>query len=67
MSKSEMLLPPVHPGEILREDFMKPLNLTVNCTYPLLALVKSCTSAGGLQRRLPCDLLGTSVRMLSFG
>ena len=30
MSKSEMLLPPVHPGEVLREDFMKPLNLTVN-------------------------------------
>jgi len=25
MSKSEALLPPVHTGEILREDFMKPL------------------------------------------
>jgi plasmid maintenance system antidote protein VapI len=24
MGKSE-LMPPVHPGEILREDFMKPL------------------------------------------
>jgi antitoxin HigA-1 len=30
MSKSEALVPPVHPGEILREDFMKPLDLTVN-------------------------------------
>jgi len=30
MSKSERLMPPVHPGEILREDFMKPLGLTVN-------------------------------------
>ena len=30
MSKSEALQAPVHPGEILREDFMKPLNLTVN-------------------------------------
>ncbi len=29
MSKSE-LMPPVHPGEILREDFMKPLGLSVN-------------------------------------
>jgi len=29
MGKSE-LLPPVHPGEILREDFMKPLGLSVN-------------------------------------
>lgn len=23
-------MPPVHPGEVLREDFMKPLDLTVN-------------------------------------
>jgi addiction module HigA family antidote len=28
MKKS--LMPPVHPGEILREDFMKPLDLTIN-------------------------------------
>jgi len=28
MKKS--LMPPVHPGEILREDFLKPLNLSVN-------------------------------------
>jgi hypothetical protein len=25
MSKSKGLMPPVHPGEVLREDFMKPL------------------------------------------
>src|SRR5947209_20292697 len=30
MRKRESLMPPVHPGEILREDFMKPLGLTVN-------------------------------------
>ena len=30
MKKSEKLLPPVHPGEVLREDFMKPLGLTIN-------------------------------------
>ena len=30
MRKSEKLVPLVHPGEILREDFMKPLGLTVN-------------------------------------
>ncbi len=30
MVKSESLMPPVHPGEILREDFMKPLGLTTN-------------------------------------
>ncbi|MGH9453253.1 MAG: HigA family addiction module antitoxin [Terriglobia bacterium] len=30
MSKTETLILPVHPGEILREDFMKPLRLSVN-------------------------------------
>ncbi|MHB8654131.1 MAG: HigA family addiction module antitoxin [Terriglobia bacterium] len=30
MPKSETLMPPVHPGEILREDFMKPLSLSIN-------------------------------------
>ena len=30
MGKSRKLLPPVHPGEILREDFMLPLRLSIN-------------------------------------
>ena len=30
MSKREAMMPPVHPGEVLREDFMKPLGLSVN-------------------------------------
>src|SRR5438094_9966587 len=30
MGKSEQLMAPVHPGEILREDFMKPMALSVN-------------------------------------
>jgi addiction module HigA family antidote len=30
MGKSNALMTPVHPGEILREDFMKPLGLSVN-------------------------------------
>ena len=30
MRRAETLMPPVHPGEILREDFMKPLGLTIN-------------------------------------
>ena len=30
MSESEGLMPPGHPGEVLREDSMKPLDLTVN-------------------------------------
>ncbi len=30
MSRPETLMPPVHPGEILREDFMKPLSPSIN-------------------------------------
>ena len=30
MKRTPALMPPVHPGEILQEDFMKPLGLTVN-------------------------------------
>jgi addiction module HigA family antidote len=29
MAKSERL-PPIHPGEILREDFLKPLGISMN-------------------------------------
>jgi len=28
--KSKELLPPIHPGEILREEFMRPLGLSIN-------------------------------------
>jgi addiction module HigA family antidote len=30
MGKADRLMAPAHPGEILREDFMKPLGLSVN-------------------------------------
>ena len=30
MPRRNHKMPPVHPGEILREDLMKPLGLTVN-------------------------------------
>ena len=30
MGRAEKLMEPVHPGETLREDFMKPLRLSVN-------------------------------------
>ncbi len=30
MAKSEKHLPPIHPGEVLREDFMVPLGLSMN-------------------------------------
>jgi len=30
MRKKEKRLPPIHPGEILREDFLAPLSLSMN-------------------------------------
>ena len=30
MSKPVNLMPPVHPGEILREDYLAPLGMSVN-------------------------------------
>ncbi len=30
MAKNRRLLPPVHPGEILREEMMAPLGLSIN-------------------------------------
>lgn len=30
MAKSQRLLPPIHPGEILRAEFMEPLRLSMN-------------------------------------
>jgi addiction module HigA family antidote len=30
VAKSRKLLPPIHPGEILHADFMKPLHLSMN-------------------------------------
>jgi len=30
MTKKAKLMPPIHPGETLREDFLKPLRLTAS-------------------------------------
>lgn len=30
MARKTKIMPPVHPGETLREDFIKPLGLTAN-------------------------------------
>ena len=30
MAKFQKLLPPIHPGEILRAEFMEPLHLSMN-------------------------------------
>jgi plasmid maintenance system antidote protein VapI len=68
MRKSE-LMAPVHPGEILREDFMKPLGLSVNKLA--LELHVPATRIGEIvherRRRRHCGCRGTSRRTRSFG
>jgi addiction module HigA family antidote len=64
LKKSEMLQPPVHPGEILREDFMKPLGLSVNKLA--LDLHVPATRIGEIvheRRRITAD---TSLRLARY-
>lgn len=64
MSKPSALMSPVHPGEILREDFMKPLRLTVNKLA--LELHVPATRIGEIvheRRRITAD---TAVRLARY-
>jgi len=44
-------IPPVHPGEFLREDFMKPLRLSVTALAAALHVPTSRISAIARERR----------------
>ena len=64
MRKRATLQPPVHPGEILREDFMKPLGLTINRLA--LDLHVPATRIGEIvheRRRLTAD---TALRLARY-
>ena len=63
MAKSE-LMSPVHPGEVLREDFMKPLGLSVNKLA--LELHVPATRVGEIvheRRRISAD---TALRLARY-
>src|SRR5271157_192813 len=58
MKKLEVLMPPVHPGEVLREDFMNPLGLTVNklaleVCFRQTCVTKPAAAGGGFTRPYP--------------
>jgi addiction module HigA family antidote len=64
MRKPETLMPPVHPGEILREDFMKPLALSINALA--LDLHVPATRIGEIvhrRRRITAD---TALRLARY-
>ncbi len=45
------LLPPIHPGEILREEFMKPLNLSANALTQRLGVTTARVNEIANERR----------------
>ncbi len=64
MGKSKTLMPPVHPGEVLHEDFMKPLGLTINKLA--LDLHVPATHIGEIvheRRRITAD---TAIRLARY-
>jgi len=64
MKKSENLLPPVHPGEVLREDLMKPLVLSIDKLA--LELYVPATRIGEIvheRRRITAD---TALRLARY-
>lgn len=45
------LLPPIHPGEILREEFMRPLNLSANALAQRLGVTTARVNEIANERR----------------
>ena len=45
------LLPPIHPGEILREEFMKPLGLSANALVQRLGVTTARVNEIANERR----------------
>jgi antitoxin HigA-1 len=45
------LLPPIHPGEILREEFMKPLGLSANALARRLGVTTARVNEIATERR----------------
>ena len=45
------LLPPIHPGEILREEYMKPLNLSANALAQRLGVTTARVNEIANERR----------------
>jgi addiction module HigA family antidote len=57
-------LPPVHPGDVLREDFMKPLGLTQNAIAKALGIAPMRVSQIVRGRR--AITVDTALRLSSY-
>lgn len=67
----EKRLPPIHPGEILREGFMKPLNLSTNALTQRLGVTRVSTrlrtNGVALPQTPPCDWYAAFPRHQNSG
>ena len=62
--KNSKIMPPVHPGETLREDFLKPLGLTANrLALELLVPVTRVNDIVRCKRSITAD---TALRLARF-
>src|SRR2546421_1991013 len=60
MPKKKKTMPPIHPGETLREDFLKPLGLTANRLA--MELVVPATRMNDIVRGKRAITAGTPLR-----
>jgi addiction module HigA family antidote len=57
-------MPPIHPGETLREDFLKPLGLTANRLA--MELMVPVTRVNDIVRRKRAITADTALRLARF-
>ena len=64
MAKKRAKFPPIHPGETLREDFLKPLGLSVNrLAMELHVAVTRINDIANGQRSITAD---TALRLARY-
>ena len=64
MNQRAKIMPPVHPGETLREDFLKPLNLSANrLAIELLVPVTRVNDIARGKRAISAD---TALRLARY-
>ncbi len=64
MKQPQPTMPPIHPGETLREDFMKPLGLTANRLA--LELLVPATRVNDIARERRAITADTALRLSRY-
>jgi addiction module HigA family antidote len=64
MLRKAKTMPPIHPGETLREDFLKPLGLTANRLA--MELMVPVTRVNDIVRRKRAITADTALRLARF-